>query len=425
MSQILSNREKTSRLNGPVAARPYSGQMSLMRLLVFSALPSILLLIFSYLPLQAQYGPLADSISTSTGFVPVGGNSMKLTKNGEEFMRWLLEDIHNATQSVEIEYYWFDNDKAGQMLRTALMEKARQGVAVRVIMDNLIDPTAPEEYYDVLRRTGADVRYFRDFKKIRLWKLPATVLGQRNHKKIVVIDNKIAYTGGMNFCDAAAFNWEDTQMRIVGPAANEMRKLFLKTWTALGGEAPEMAAAAPQGNVVAQVIYSDASPMLENIYVQTIRQAKRYFYIQTPYMVPPQALLDELVAAKRRGVDVRIIIPTSSDWPFMNEITRDYFPLFMQEGIRIYEYGTIYDHSKVFVSDDILSSCGTVNLDNRSFHINCENALLFHDSETAVYFRGLLEGLMGKAHEIQPGEGDAKGLRRVWRSFIKLFSPLL
>ena len=136
-----------------------------MRRLVFSALPSILLLIFSYLPLQAQYGPLADSISTSTGFVPVGGNSMKLTKNGEEFMRWLLEDIHNATQSVEIEYYWFDNDKAGQMLRTALMEKARQGVAVRVIMDNLIDPTAPEEYYDVLRRTGADVRYFRDFKK--------------------------------------------------------------------------------------------------------------------------------------------------------------------------------------------------------------------------------------------------------------------
>lgn len=385
----------------------------------------LLFLQLAFFPLHAQYTPLADSLQRLTGFAPVAGNTIRVTKSGQEFMNMLLEDVRAARESVEIEYYWFDNDEAGQMLRAALMDKAREGIQVRVIMDNLIDPTAPEAFYDKLRSTGADVRYYRDLSKLPFYTIPATVMGQRDHKKIVVIDNTIGYTGGMNFCDNAAFNWEDTQLRIVGPAAAELRKLFLRTWTRLGGTAPDMAPAPADGSVVAQVIYGDGSPILEQIYLQTIRQAKRYFYIQTPYMVPPQSIIDELIAAAGRGVDVRILLPTKCDWPFMNEITRDYYIPFKQAGIRIYEYGTIYDHSKVFVLDDEVSSCGTVNLDNRSFFINCENALVFHDKGTAVYFRDVLEGQMAAAREVQPGEGKAKGLRRLYRSFLKAFSYLL
>ena len=374
---------------------------------------------------QAQWGPVADSVAAYTGFHPVEGNRMKVTKAGEQYLQWLLEDVRAAQESIEIEYYWFDTDKAGHMLRDALMEKARAGVAVRVIMDNLLAPTSPEEFYDILRRSGADVRYIRNLDDIRLWQLPGTVLGHRDHKKIVVIDNKIAYTGGMNFCDEAAFNWEDTQLRIEGPAVNELRKLFLMTWTKLGGSAPDMPVPAANGSIVAQVIYGDGSPLLEKIYLQAIRAAKSYFFIQTPYMVPPQSILNELIAAKQRGVDVRILLPTESDWPFMNEITHDYYPQLTAIGIRIYEYGTIYDHSKIFVSDDILSSCGTVNLDMRSFFINSEDALLFYDGGTALYFREILESQMAKAHEVQPGEGDVKGFHRLYRNFIKLFGNLL
>ena len=179
----------------------------------------LLLLQLAFFPLHAQYTPLADSLQRLTGFAPAAGNTIRVTKSGQEFMNMLLEDVRAARESVEIEYYWFDNDEAGQMLRAALMDKAREGIQVRVIMDNLIDPTAPEAFYDKLRSTGADVRYYRDLSKLPFYTIPATVMGQRDHKKIVVIDNTIGYTGGMNFCDNAAFNWEivdDLRLKIEG-----------------------------------------------------------------------------------------------------------------------------------------------------------------------------------------------------------------
>lgn len=159
---------------------------------------------------------------------PVGGNSLWMTKSGEEYLNRLLEDIDQAHSTIEIEYYWFDADKAGKLVRDALIRKAQEGVKVRVLMDNLITLMAPEYFYRKMRKAGIEVAYVHDFDKLCLGESVASIFGFRDHRKIVVIDGAIAYTGGINFNNQTIYVWHDTQVRIEGPAAAQPRAILSK-----------------------------------------------------------------------------------------------------------------------------------------------------------------------------------------------------
>lgn len=353
-----------------------------------------------------------------------GGNAIWSTKDGEEFLGRLLQDIAAARSTVEMEYYWFDTDQSGRKVREALMAKAQEGVTVRVIMDNLVTPTRPEAFYDKMRKAGVQLLYVHDFKKMGPFKALGSVFGPRDHRKIAVIDGQVSYTGGMNFYDAALREWKDTQVRVEGPASAQLRELFARSWQQLGGETLEPLPCTPAGNAEVQAFGTWGKAQLDTTFIALLEKAQRYFFLQTPYYAPPRELVDAFKAAALRGVDVRIIVPEKSDWGFMNELTQEYSVELIQAGVGLYVFSGAYDHTKIMVTDDTLACCGTVNMDYRSLRTNWEDGFYFFDPGSILHFKNLF--LQVQENSAQPGAGarPAVGFRKSYRNFLRRLSPL-
>lgn len=376
-----------------------------------------LLLLFLYWFLPAQ----------EVQWNPVGGNSVWITKSGKEYMDRLLLDIDGAQSTIEMEYYWFDADKAGNLVRDAVIRKAKEGVRIRILVDNLTTPGSPEFFFNRMRKAGADVKYVHDLEKMCPGQAVASFFGFRDHRKIVVIDGRIAYTGGINFNNQTIYVWKDTQVRIEGPAAAQLRALFQQSWTKLTGEvsAPEIRVE-PVGSAVVQAVGKESrDSTLMRLYVQKLNEAKEYFYLQTPYFGPPPQVLQAFKDAVARGVDVRLLFPEESDWGFMNALTHDFIPELIASGIRVFLYSGTYDHSKLFVMDDCLASCGTVNMDGRSFYTNWEDALLFQDRESALLIKETFLNVQAECSEMDASYPQAKGINKAWRKFLRKIYRIL
>ena len=358
---------------------------------------------------------------------PAGGNSLWITKSGKEYLDRLLLDIDGAQSTIEMEYYWFDADKVGNLVRDAIIRKAREGVQIRILVDNLTTPGSPEFFFERMRKAGADVKYVHDLEKMCPGQAVASYFGFRDHRKIVVVDGRIAYTGGINFNNQTIYVWKDTQVRIEGPAAAQLRALFQQSWSKLTGEAaaPEIKVE-PVGSAVVQAIGKESrDSTLTRLYVQKLKEAKEYFYLQTPYFGPPPQVLQALKDAAARGVDVRLLFPEKSDWGFMNSLTHDFIPELIASGIRVFQYSGTYDHSKIFVTDDCLASCGTVNMDGRSFYTNWEDTLLFYDRESVLQIKETFLDVQAECSEMDASYPKAKGINKVWRKFLRKIYHIL
>ena len=358
---------------------------------------------------------------------PAGGNSLWITKSGKEYLDRLLLDIDGAQSTIEMEYYWFDADKVGNLVRDAIIRKAREGVQIRILVDNLTTPGSPEFFFERMRKAGADVKYVHDLEKMCPGQAVASYFGFRDHRKIVVVDGRIAYTGGINFNNQTIYVWKDTQVRIEGPAAAQLRALFQQSWSKLTGEAvaPEIQVE-PVGSAVVQAIGKESrDSTLTRLYVQKLKEAKEYFYLQTPYFGPPPQVLQALKDAAARGVDVRLLFPEKSDWGFMNSLTHDFIPELIASGIRVFQYSGTYDHSKIFVTDDCLASCGTVNMDGRSFYTNWEDTLLFYDRESVLQIKETFLDVQAECSEMDASYPKAKGINKVWRKFLRKIYHIL
>lgn len=372
-----------------------------------------------------SYLAWADTLAALTGFTVQGGNTLTYTKNGEEFLSSLLEDIAQARESINLEFYWFATDKVGRQVRDALIRKAREGVKVRVLLDNMVTPSAPKLFYDKMVQAGGEVRYANDFERLNFGKSFSNVFCFRDHRKIAVIDHCITYTGGINFCAPAIHDWDDLEFRVVGPVAVEMERLFAREWERTGGTPfliPE--AGAGEGSLLMQVIPGNASAQIADIYANVVRHAREYIYIQTPYYVPPPQLQEAILDAGRRGVDVRIVL-AKSDHDFMDEAARDYYAGLVEAGVRLSRRQDKFDHAKTFVADGEILSCGTQNLDKRSFFLNLENSLFVYDPALAEEFTALFLDIEAISTPMSAADGEARGLRKLWRGFLRLISPLL
>ena len=354
----------------------------------------------------------------------VGGNTLWSTKEGGEFLERLLQDINAAKNTVELEYYWFDTDSSGRRVREALINKAQEGVTVRVIIDNLITPFAPEAYYDKMRKAGVELYYVHDFTKMGPFSAVGSIFGPRDHRKIAIVDGIISYTGGMNFYDEALFEWKDTHVRVEGPATAQLREIFMESWHRMSGQVLEPISPAPVGERVAQAFGTFGKAQLDTAMISLLNKADKYFYLQTPYYAPPRELVDAFKAAAGRGVDVRLIVPEKSDWGFMNELTREYAVELMRAGVVMYIYHGAYDHTKIFVTDDSLASCSTVNMDYRSLRTNWEDGFYFFDPESVRHFKDLFLDLADKSAVLGPDAQPSKGFRKGYRNFLRKLSPL-
>lgn len=368
---------------------------------------------------------LCRFLSAQVIFEPVEGNRLWSTKDGLQFLSRIMEDMEGAQTAIDIEYYWFAEDEAGTRVRDLLIRKAREGVQVRLIMDNLITPFAKESFYEPMRKAGVDLRFVHALEKMGPFQAVGSIFGERDHRKIVVIDGHIAYTGGMNFYQRALIEWADTQIRVEGPVALQLRALFQDSWERMGGGELESFPEQPVGEVTAQAVGTSRREQLDALYVQALQGAKEYFYLQTPYFAPPPTIMEALKEAVARGVDVRMMVPAKSDWEFMNMLTREYGIDLFRAGVKVYVYNVRYDHTKIFICDDILSSCGTVNMDYRSLRINWEDAVLFHGRESALHFKERFLEEMAQAKPIGPEDQPIKGIKKAWLGFVQWLQPIL
>jgi cardiolipin synthase len=340
--------------------------------------------------------PLARLLrSSGEGNKVYANNSFEIITIGARKRELLLEDIKNAKHYIHIEYFRFGNDESGREVRDLLYEKVAQGVEVRFLNNNMIGRVSPRSYFRDMQKHGMEVVPYTHIRMgFRQWLMR---INSQNHRKLVIIDGKVAFTGGMNLNDNYFRRWRDTHLRISGPVIARLQASFIDSWIGSGGTFKQPLGAyfnseypqepAPYKDKLLQVAVSAPEypwPTTQLAYEWILSNATDYVYIQTPYFVPPDAFLGALKSSAMRGVDVRIMLPKKVDTPFIGPVNRSYYAECLQAGVRIYERDGAFIHSKTLVSDDDLAIVGASNLDFRSFQINSEMDTFIYDKEAAL-----------------------------------------
>ncbi|GAB2542434.1 cardiolipin synthase [Gracilibacillus alcaliphilus] len=317
-------------------------------------------------------------------------NDVDIFTDGNRKFDSLLKDIDQATDHIHLQYYIVRSDNLSKRLTDALARKAQEGVEVRFLYDDLGSRRFSKKLIRKMRHAGAEVEGFFPplIPKVNL------KINHRNHRKIVVIDGEIGYIGGFNIGDeylgeVEKFGyWRDTHLRITGSAVNHLQTRFILDWNQASRNDIEYNeryyAAKPAGKIGMQIVSSGPDSEWEQIkhgYIKMIMSAKDYVFIQTPYFIPDESLLDAVKIACLSGVDVRIMIPNKPDHPFVYWATYSYIGELLQSGATVYIYQRGFLHAKMIVVDSKIASVGTANIDVRSFSLNFEvNAFLYNET---------------------------------------------
>ncbi|MGP4059274.1 cardiolipin synthase [Halobacillus sp. H74] len=315
-------------------------------------------------------------------------NEVEVYTDGQKKFHALIEDIEKAEDHIHLLYYILRDDNLGQRLAEVLMRKAREGVEVKLLYDDMGSRLLTRGYKRKLEEAGVQVEsFFPSFiPKVNL------KINYRNHRKLAIIDGEIGYIGGFNIGDEyLGFNkrfgyWRDTHLRVEGEAVNNMQTRFILDWNQASRRdivyENRYYQAKPKGDVGMQIVSSGPDSEWEQIkhgYLKMILSAKEYVYIQTPYFIPDDSLLDALRVAVLSGVDVRIMIPNKPDHPFVYWATFSNIGDMLKAGATIYVYQKGFLHAKTLVVDGNIASVGTANIDVRSFRLNFEvNAFIYN-----------------------------------------------
>ncbi|TGB02699.1 cardiolipin synthase [Halobacillus salinus] len=315
-------------------------------------------------------------------------NDVELFTDGQKKFHALIEDIEQAEDHIHLLYYIVRHDNLGERLANALIAKAKQGVEVKLLYDDMGSRLLSRKYVKRIREAGGQVESF-----FPSW-IPKVnfKINYRNHRKLAIIDGKVGYIGGFNIGDEyLGFNkrfgyWRDTHLRVEGGSVRHMQTRFILDWNQASRKdivyEDRYYASESKGEVGMQIVSSGPDSDWEQIkhgYMKMIMSAKDYVYIQTPYFIPDDSLLDALRIAVLSGVDVRIMVPNKPDHPFVYWATYSNIGDLLQAGATVYVYQKGFLHAKTIVVDGEIASVGTANIDVRSFRLNFEaNAFLYH-----------------------------------------------
>lgn len=389
------------------------------------------------LVLPEEHSVLINLFKTQNWALPFKNNTTDILTDGTDFFISLLRDIGQATHHIHLETYIICDDPLGRLLADALADKARQGVEVRFIYDDVGCWNVPNSFFEQMRNAGIDVHAFMPVK------FPAftSKVNYRNHRKLCVIDGKIGYIGGMNVAmryvkGSNGRAWRDTHMRIRGGAVYGIQRAFLVDWffvdrTLVTNRCyyPMLDGSINNDCIMQVVTSSPISPWPEMMqgYVRILLEAKRYVYMETPYFLPTEPVMFAMRTAALAGVDVRLMVPLHSDAKFVEWASRPYIQEAADSGVKVYLYKAGFNHSKLLVSDDSLSTCGSTNIDFRSFENNFESNVFIYDCGMAQRIKAVFIGDMKNCVMY----GDYMRTRRLsfthrlWESFVRLFSPLM
>ncbi len=319
-------------------------------------------------------------------------NDVEIFTDGKEKFTALIKDLEQATDHIHLLYYIIRHDQLGKRIADVLVKKARAGVEVRFLYDAMGSRLLSRKYIKRLKNAGVHVDAFFPAK------LPLInfKLNFRNHRKLAIIDGKIGYIGGFNIGDEYLGKdhkfgyWRDTHLRIYGDAVRNMQTRFILDWNQASRNdilyEDRFYVGAPAGDVGVQIVSSGPDSDWEQIkygYIKMILAAKEYIYIQTPYFIPDESLMDALRIATLSGVKVKLMIPNKPDHPFVYWATLSYSGELLNAGAEIYIYQNGFLHAKTIVVDGKVSSVGTANIDVRSFRLNFEVNAFLYDKDIA------------------------------------------
>ena len=373
--------------------------------------------------------------AATTGYPMRTSTRVDLLVDGAATYDAIVAAIAAAQRHVHVEYYIFVGDRSGVRIRDALIERARAGVRVRMLLDGVGSRTLKAAFLAPLREAGVELAHFHP---VRWWLTPflRPKLNLRTHRKIVVCDGLVGFTGGINVTDdedervnPAAYH--DLHLRFEGESVRWLQIAWLEDWHYATDEMlaeSEVLVAVAEGAICTQIIPSGPDNPWEpihRIHVEAIHRAEQRVWLATPYFVPSQAALFALGGAAMRGLDVRLLIPQRSDSRLVDASARSYFERLQKTGVRIYLYGPRMLHSKTLLVDDGLAVIGSANFDSRSFRLNFELSVLFCDQGVAADLERILTADLAVAHEVPKPLPKPSFPQRLGEGIARLFSPIL
>jgi len=380
------------------------------------------------------YRRLVMLFQNNSQSLPFSGNLITTYTEGTSMLESLLQELRNARHHIHLEFYIFNDDEVGNQVREVLVERVKAGVKVRLIYDDVGCWSVPDKFYKKMLADGIVVR---SFIKVRFPLLTSRV-NYRNHRKIVVIDGKVGFIGGMNIADRYVKGvkwgiWRDTHLRIEGKAVHALQTRFLLDWYFVEQKLLTNAVYFPKlqdaGNSLVQIVSSDPTsdwPDIMQGLVKVISGARKYFYVQTPYFLPTEPVLFALQTAALSGVDVRLMIPKKSDAITPHVGSLSYVRDVLEAGVKVYQYEHGFLHSKLIVCDDLLVTVGSTNMDFRSFEHNFEVNAFVYDKEMAQEMKQVF--LNDQTHATQVWLKDWKKrpwTKRLIQGVVRLMAPLL
>ena len=381
-------------------------------------------------------------LGTATCGLPVSSaSSVQLLSGGARTFDSIFAAIREASDHVHLEYYIFEPDRIGTALRDLLVYKAQQGVTVRLLVDALGSKKLGRKFLAPLQAAGAHVALFHD---TRIGRRLRPVTNYRTHRKIVVCDGRIGFTGGVNITDeedmrVRADAYHDVHLRIEGRAVRWLQTTFLEDWAYTTGEYPsdnrsELSLLLPHllpqveaGDIPVQIVTSGPDNALEPIHrmhVAAINASTRRAWLTTPYFVPGEPAMMALTSAALRGVDVRLLVPRRSDSLIVSAAARSYFDELIAAGVKVWEYKARMLHSKTLVVDEHCAMIGTANFDNRSFRLNFEVMAVVYGQALAEPLAAQFETDLRSAAAV-PARRPQRFSVRLLDATARLFSPLL
>lgn len=366
--------------------------------------------------------------------LPFEGNDVQVFTDGYSMYQELFRRIAKAKHHIHLEFYIFENDAVGRLLRDLLIDKAREGVSVRLLYDDVGCWDVNPMFYDEMLCEGIEVR---SFLKVRFPQFTSKV-NYRNHRKLAIIDGKVGFIGGMNialrYLKGVPWGvWRDTHICLKGKAVYGIQTAFLTDWFAVDRTLLTSAQYFPKmdsvGTSVAQIVTSDPVGEWHDIMlglVKAISCAQRYIYVETPYFLPTEQVMAAFQTAALSGVDVRLMIPKKADAFITHKGTMSYLDELMKSGVKVYFYRAGFLHSKLWVADDEWASVGSTNLDFRSFEHNFEANVFFYDEKTVCTLKEIFLEDMKKCMTLSQKIWDKRSFKnKIVESVVRLLAPLL
>lgn len=384
---------------------------------------------------------LASLFAELNGSIMTFNNQVKVFIDGHKLFHRLIEDINQAQDHVYVEFYTFYSDNLGQRVLHALEKAAKRGITVKVLYDLSGSRGTTYKFFAHLEELGGLAQPFNS-KANKRFTTPR--LNYHLHRKIVVVDGKIGYIGGFNIGDQYLGEdpkfgyWRDTHLRIIGQVAQILTVRFAMDWNTtcrktgkarvdLDQEFKHFKVQRPTGEGDAAMQIASSGPDNDNFairrgYESIISSARKYVYIQTPYLIPGEPILESLIIAARSGIDVRVMIPCKPDHPFVYRATEYYAKYLVNNDVKVYKYDNGFIHAKTMVSGNNLASVGSANQDYRSYCLNFEANAFIYNEELTKELKQIFEDDIKKSTLLTP---EYFARQSAWRKFKQYFSRLL